>query len=1063
MRWWNKVLRSIRTMGSPKHFKPGDRCRRSGQYEIVDRDGTRTGEKRAISRGDKFPRTPKRQQTFVLAHPARPWLADLVYFSVWLAAPVGAVGLAPLALPPVLRWLGVRWPGGLTTSTYILAVVVWSALVFVAWIVIGDGSSAHETNFAKYKSIWVSFVLIALVLFLANSLAYSGVVSRVKALRGTASLLASTISNPSNQQASVEYWVDRGLDYSKKLNSQLRDAETFEDVDAQRVGSYQRSLHGYAFQSRQFADLAYELARNLVQRERALKNEGIEAKGTSFEPLLFIATELVTTTQQLDKTFTELMEATETTKSGGEAGMRDLRIKGVELTNHYYQAQALIRGAKATLAAGDVNLLAPFIWITVLYVVFLLFPWVLLFLFLLRKREYLVNEKAQLLCKLGLAREFLERSPRQDVRDAAKRDPVDRGVVAEEVSGQAFRNSEYVVSLTLLTAITAAVWYFFFYPHATSGLANLISQGGSVKALADYLASDATPITFGFIGAYFFVIQMLLRRYFAADLNPKAYIYAVVRLLTVFILSLFLQLAMPFHNWTSFGAVAAAFVVGIFPRAGLRWILYTANEVVKKLKAPEYVDRYPLTKLDGLNTWHEARLLEEKVENVQNLATTSLDDLIIHTNFSPLQLVDWVDQALLFVHTQERWNDAFRAVGIRTATDLLDNTRGEGTGRFDPDAARDLATAINAAQAFIEPEPGHPRQVARLAAAALYKSVADAAAMAKEAHNMAKTLVGDEPATLDAVVALQAKLGNVAEAAKQIKDEKVKKVTQAAEKLPADGGDLIKRGKDAVGEVEKSAAALSAEADAAKQAAGRLDRKRSETLTQLTEVKERIGAVCAAAANLKAQAVSAIEIAQKGAEGTTAKTEWAALRTALEATQKASEQVLEEAQKVREAATPLDRDKPETLNMVVALQTRLNALYKAAGDTQAKMKEARAAVEGLQATQPLLAEARKSLDAAAESANDLATAATAAKDAAAALDVDAPATMAGLSGAKESVEQAWKAAEEAKTRGQTAAGALQAASAPPQMTWQILKAMVKTIEKGLNIRKLQGFWKEQGE
>lgn len=987
------------------------------------------------------------------------WLVDLVYLLVWLVPPVVMVGLVPQALPYVLDRLG-----GLTASSYILAAIVWSASVLVAWIVIGDKSSAHKKNFARYKSIWVSFVLIALVMFLANHLSYSGIESRVDALRGSASMIDELISGRDDFLAEqerphdLEHLISNGYGHVRKLNGALgQEALTFEQLDDERkqgVYEHGRNLVYYVTTAEDVANLVNSAAERLVKQEQDLRTEeDIEVKGTSVEPLWTITTDLVSKTHLIDLTFTEVMSATEAARSGGETEMRELRNRGIELASYYNQAQALTAAAKTTLAAEDVNLFAPFVLVTTLYTVFLLFPWVLLFLFLFRGRDYLANEKAQLLIKLHLDKEFLRRTGRSS--DEIKKS--DERQVAQAIGSQAFRNSEYVASLALLTAITATIWYFFFYPHATSGLAQLISQGGSVKALADYLASDATPITFGFIGAYFFVIQMLLRRYFASDLNPKAYINAVVRLLVVFILSLFFQLAMPLHNLVSSSAVVAAFVVGIFPRAGLRWILQTANKAVQALKAPGYVDRYLLTGLDGLNAWHEARLLEEKVENVQNLATTPLADLIIHTNFSPLQVVDWVDQGLLYIHTREQWTEAFRAVGIRTATDLLNNTcKNE---QFDLGIASSLATAINAAQAFIAPAPEHPCEVARLVAAELYKSVADVAGTAKEAHSISEMLIGDKSETLDAIVTLQAKLGSVAESVKKIKDEKVKEVTQATEKLPADGGDLVKQGKDAAGEVEKSAAALSVEADAAKQSAGRLDRKQPETLTQLTEAKERVDAVCAATANLKAQVVSAIKIAQQSAAGAPAQTEWNAFLKALEATRETSEQILKEAQKVREVAAPLDKDKPETLNMVMALQTRLNTLYKTASDTQAKMKDARAAVEGVQAAQPLLAEARKSLDAAAESVNNLVTIATDVKDAVAPLDIDTPATMAGLPGVKESVEKVWEAAEEARTRGQAAAGALQTASAPPQMTREILQVMVNSIGEGPNIKELQSFWK----
>ncbi len=123
------------------------------------------------------------------------------------------------------------------------------------------------------------------------------------------------------------------------------------------------------------------------------------------------------------------------------------------MTVPFYQAMALIESAKTTLAAGRVDILAPFVIISVPYTVFLLLPWALLFLFLLRKRKYLTNEKANLLTSMNLDGEILR-------------------------------------------------------------------------------------------------------------------------------------------------------------RAGLRWILQSVNKMVRAFKAPGYIDRHLLTRLDGLNTWHEARLLE---------------------------------------------------------------------------------------------------------------------------------------------------------------------------------------------------------------------------------------------------------------------------------------------------------------------------------------------------------------------------------------------------------------------------------------------------------------------
>jgi hypothetical protein len=556
----------------------------------------------------------------------------------------------------------------------------------------GHGNGT-KNNYVPVAAILLMLLLVVSSIFVVNILFYGNIQNKVKALRGTASMLASTINDPVDPRAGARYWVDAGLENSRRLNTYFAMAEFFQEVDLKNVSLIQRELQADIFQSRHFSDSANKLALELVNQELSLKEKGIEAKGTSFEALFSITGELVNTTKDMELAFSELVKLTAVINPSSETEMSDLRIKGIELTNYYYQARAQISAAISALPAGDVNILAPFVLITVLYVAFLLFPWILLLLFFLRKRKRLVEAKTKLIRDLNLINKFVKAS--DYVSGQADSEQERLQLVNREIDKRAFRESEYLVSLGLLTLINATLLYFFFYPNASSGLAQLISTGGGVKAFANYLASDATPITFGFIGTYFFIIQMLLRRYFAADLSPNVYNYAVVRVLTVFILSMVLQFATTSFGWPPYVAASVAFVVGIFPRVGLRWILRTANKLLTGLKAPEFIDRYPLTELDGLNTWHEARLMEEKIENIHNLATTSLDDLIINTNFCPLQLIDWVDQALLFIYVQEEWRAAFLLTGIRTATDFLDNTSSKDG--FRTEKAEKLCVALTTA------------------------------------------------------------------------------------------------------------------------------------------------------------------------------------------------------------------------------------------------------------------------------------------------------------------------------------------------------------------------------
>ncbi len=117
---------------------------------------------------------------------------------------------------------------------------------------------------------------------------------------------------------------------------------------------------------------------------------------------------------------------------------------------------------------------------------------------------------------------------------------------------------------------------------------------------------------------------------------------------------------------------------------------------------PPVTSDYPLDQLDGFNLWYEARHTEEGVEDMQNLTTMNLVDVILHTRVPPGRLVDWTDQAFLYIHLErvdrnelnrmprkdqcaadkklaaEREAESgaqarlkLRRVGIRTATDLL--------------------------------------------------------------------------------------------------------------------------------------------------------------------------------------------------------------------------------------------------------------------------------------------------------------------------------------------------------------------------------------------------------
>lgn len=184
-------------------------------------------------------------------------------------------------------------------------------------------------------------------------------------------------------------------------------------------------------------------------------------------------------------------------------------------------------------------------------------------------------------------------------------------------------------------------------------------------------------IYFGFLGAYFYILQMLVRRYFQNDLKTSAYLSSTVRIIVVFLLVWVISL-----GWNNPGSqrhlAVLAFIIGVFPHVGWQALLTIVKLPIKTI-VPSLKQKFPLNELDGLNIWYESRLLEEGIEDMQNLATANLVDVMLNTRIPIERLVDWVDQSILYLHLGDGTSPEakenrhkLRLYGIRGATDLID-------------------------------------------------------------------------------------------------------------------------------------------------------------------------------------------------------------------------------------------------------------------------------------------------------------------------------------------------------------------------------------------------------
>jgi len=122
------------------------------------------------------------------------------------------------------------------------------------------------------------------------------------------------------------------------------------------------------------------------------------------------------------------------------------------------------------------------------------------------------------------------------------------------------------------------------------------------------------------------------------------------------------------------GLFGLAFIIGVIPETGLTLIQDYVRQLTR-VGAREK-DIFSLNHLEGIHLYDRARLLEEGIENIENLAHHNMIELIARTRIPTPRLVDLFDQAILYLHLglEEEENRKFLATlkgyGIRTATDL---------------------------------------------------------------------------------------------------------------------------------------------------------------------------------------------------------------------------------------------------------------------------------------------------------------------------------------------------------------------------------------------------------
>jgi archaellum component FlaC len=518
-----------------------------------------------------------------------------------------------------------------------------------------------------------------------------------------------------------------------------------------------------------------------------------------------------------------------------------------------------------------------------------------------------------------------------------------------------------------------------------------------------------------------------------------------------------------------------AFFAGIFPSWALNYLRRGVNDYLKTKIPDDMSEDAPLTSLDGVNMWTEARLFEENVENVQSMATAPIEQLVLGTHFSTPQIVDWIDQSLLRVHAGHKgeWFSQLRAVGIRTASDLLDATGLDihnleilQRGDFEPKEGcllRVVAAVNSAVEAGVsESDDDDPHETARQKAAQLLHSVDTLTNTADNANKLAQRISLGNKESHDYVAALIAQIAKAGKATDEVARLGTEQADASLGVLGTDGEQdqpalLVEAIKSSLGEVEN-----------AKENATELSSDMTmepSTLTRLEDLREAMSdwvrKVNKVTAQIRILAESAEEASTSG-ETEEAKEAAGVLREGFKPVSAALKSALEEVRNAQTQAENLDPTRPETLNAMIQLKTdtgQLKTLANTLSDQQAALREAIQAISLIGDPGKSVASALDEVDAAIIPVSSQAASAQTATER---LEVGNTTAADALSASQETLKEFYETMSTVQSTTQSAVAAVGAATAPPRLTLEILHVICDTLWPDENMQYVLNFYSKVG-
>jgi hypothetical protein len=288
-------------------------------------------------------------------------------------------------------------------------------------------------------------------------------------------------------------------------------------------------------------------------------------------------------------------------------------------------------------------------------------------------------------------------------------------------------SKRYALPVTVLFLVTlscASVTYFGTQWTDYLGTANYVLGGTYVlkhNAPEEVLAYQTSTVAIGsaaFIGAYVYIVQVILNRINNDDISPITYYYFAVRILVACLVAGIVR-----HGTSIFGPadsdtflltlIPIGFVIGLQPDL---WISALTTKISKKFgllgrqKDPEDQDipgNLSLLLIEGLTDGKRARLEELDLDNCQALSEHNPFIIWARTSYQLLHIVDWMSQAQLILLVKDAGIKKLRAHGIRDIFAFETSLSGKGKQQLanilaiSPEVADDLLRYLTNCPSFL--------------------------------------------------------------------------------------------------------------------------------------------------------------------------------------------------------------------------------------------------------------------------------------------------------------------------------------------------------------------------